>query len=372
MKIGFDAKRLFCNQTGLGNYSRNLVQGICTQFPENSYVLYTPRVHNNKQTKFFLDSCSVVTAPCSLNSSLWRSLGLVKNLEKQGVAIYHGLSHELPFGIAKSKVKSVVTIHDFAYKFFPKDFPYFDRKIYEAKWRYACTHADAIIATSEATKSDIIRFFDISESKIHVVYQSCDDIFSIQKTDAEKLLVRNKYNLPESYLLFVGSITARKNVLSLVRAYESCMSSLNMPLVLCGRGGAYKKEVEACIVSRNLHNHVLVRDDVATEDLPAIYQMAQVSVYPSLYEGFGIPVLEALQSGTPVITSTVSCLPEVGGNVAFYCNPNSVESIADALVESVLHVSHTPEFSQKLQAHASQFSHKKFIENTMAVYQSLI
>ncbi len=372
MKIGFDAKRLFWNQTGLGNYSRNLVQGVCMQFPQHSYVLYTPRVQTNEHTRYFLDTCSVVQAPYAFASSLWRSFGLVKSLEKQNIDIYHGLSHELPFGIAKSKVKSVVTIHDFAFKFFSDDFPLFDRSVYNIKWRYACNHADAIVATSEATKADIIRYFRIPESKIHVIYQSCDARFSIQKTEEEKQVVRSTYHLPDTYILYVGSITARKNIRSLLRAYELCMHQINMPLVLCGNGGKYKREIEAEIIARNLQEHVLVRDSVAVHDLPALYQAAHVSVYPSLYEGFGIPVLEAIKSGTPVITSIVSCLPEVGGNVAIYCNPYSVESIAEALVESMSSEYHSSDFSRKLQEHAAQFSHEAFVEKNMSMYQNLI
>ncbi|MDA3882623.1 MAG: glycosyltransferase family 1 protein [Bacteroidales bacterium] len=369
MHIGFDAKRLFCNQTGLGNYSRNLVRGLCEQFPEHSYSLFTPRIEYFDNFNF-QKQCQLVLPQQKCCTSLFRIFGMAHNIVRKKIDVFHGLSHEIPIGLHKKNIPTVVTIHDFAYKFFTDDFPFIDRKIYDFKWKYACTHADKIIATSIATKEDIIRFFAVPESKIEVIYQSCDDIFRQKTTEDWKQNIRQKYALPETFLLFVGSVTSRKNVLSLVHAYEHIHSQIDIPLVICGKGGAYRNSVIEYVHQKNLHTKVLFLDTVETIDLPALYQSAQLSVYPSNYEGFGIPVLESLASGTTVLTSNRSCLPEVGGEAAFYCNPDSVESIADAIL-TALQSFGDASVQEKNYAQAARFSQQKFIEQNMAVYREL-
>ncbi|MFW5852319.1 MAG: glycosyltransferase family 4 protein [Bacteroidota bacterium] len=369
MRIGFDAKRLFCNQTGLGNYSRNLVRGLCEQFPDNSYYLFTPRIQYFDNFNF-QKQCEVVMPRGTFKKLTFRSVGMKHDIVHKRIDVFHGLSHEIPIGLHTKKIPTVVTIHDFAYKFFTDDFPCIDRKIYDFKWKYACTHADKIIATSQATKDDIVRFFGTEESKIHVIYQSCDEIFRRKCTDEHKQDVRKKYNLPDTFLLFVGSVTARKNVLSLVQAYESLLPHIEFPLVICGRGNSYRNSVIEYVNRKNLQTHVLFLDTVETIDLPALYQSAQLSVYPSNYEGFGIPVLESLACGTSVVTSNLSCLPEVGGEAAFYCDPYSIESIAEA-IRTAVSKSDDATMQEKNYAQAARFSQHNFIEQNMAVYESL-
>ena len=177
MKIGFDAKRLFNNYTGLGNYSRTLVKNYA-QSSTNSINLYTTHSNNNKETEIFYDENKFfLHITKSLIKSLWRSCGIVKQLKKDKIKIFHGLSNELPIGIKNSGVKSIVTIHDLIFKIYPKTYPLFDRFIYDFKFKHACKTADKIIAISEQTKKDIIRFYNIPENKIEVVYQSCNDLF---------------------------------------------------------------------------------------------------------------------------------------------------------------------------------------------------
>ncbi|MDR0941341.1 MAG: glycosyltransferase family 4 protein, partial [Bacteroidales bacterium] len=321
MVIAFDAKRLFHNNTGLGNYSRTLVKGLHTYFPDNTYELFTPKLNARAEYDFFTQNFSIHTAPKCMPKSLWRSHCITSDLKHSNIDIYHGLSHELPFGIQKTGIKTVVTIHDLIYKFFPEDFPLFDRKIYERKWRFSCNNATAIIATSQATKNDIIKYFGIDEQRIHVVYQTCDESFERTFTPPHIEVVRQKYSLPEQFILYVGSITERKNVLSLVQAYKQVRTKVAMPLVIVGRGGEYLTKIKQYIEQENLQQSVLLRHTVSNDDLPALYQASLCFVYPSKYEGFGIPLVEALKSRTPIITSNASCLPEVTQQAALYVNP---------------------------------------------------
>jgi hypothetical protein len=163
MRIGYEAKRAFLNMTGLGNYSRGIISMMALNYPDNEYLLYTPEARSNKRLDFLaqLKRVKTVTPKSSFFTSLWRSRGVVADLKRDGVDLYHGLSHELPIGISKSGIQSVVTIHDLIFMRFPKYFGFISRQIYAAKIRYACKHADRIIAISERTKADLVQLMRI-------------------------------------------------------------------------------------------------------------------------------------------------------------------------------------------------------------------
>jgi glycosyltransferase involved in cell wall biosynthesis len=370
--IAFDAKRLFNNNTGLGNYSRTLVKGLYTYFPEHTYELFTPKVSTKTEYDFFTKNFSIYTAPKYMPKSLWRSRCITHDLLRHKVDLYHGLSHEIPFGIEKTGIQTVVTIHDLIYKFFPEDFPVFDRKIYDIKWRFACNNANAIIATSNATKNDIIQYFGIDEQRIHVVYQSCDERFEQQVPPAQIDECKQKYNLPAQYILYVGSITERKNVLTLLQAYSQIRHKIAMPLVIVGNGGEYLKKIKHYIEQEHLQQSVLLCTSVSNADLPALYQAAYCFVYPSKYEGFGIPLVEALKSGTAIITGNVSCLPEVTQKAALYVNPDSVQSIANALEQLCLHSDTRLNLLEEGRKQAQKFSTQAFVRDTIAVYKKCL
>src|SRR5690606_5062047 len=205
-----------------------------------------------------------------------------------------------------------------------------DRKVYDIKFRHACKVADKVVAICQQTKNDLLENFNIDESKIVVCYQSCHHRFYKNLENDKKVTVRNLYQLPEEYALFVGAFEQRKNVLGLLRALSMMKNKIN--LVLIGNGSnAYKKEMRETIEALKLENRVFIRSDVNSTDLPAIYQAAKMFVFPSFYEGFGIPIIEAQFSDTPVITSQGSCFPETAGAGAIFINPYHHEEIAHAM-----------------------------------------
>jgi glycosyltransferase involved in cell wall biosynthesis len=328
MNIGFDGKRAANNLTGLGNYSRSLIAHMAKYFPQNQYFVYTPKVKKEKQVLAFLDT-PLVFLKRAQSTFLWRSFGIIKQLKQDYIQLYHGLSQELPFGIANSGIKSIVTIHDLIYLRFPKYYPIVDRSIYKFKAEYACKHADGIIAISENTKKDLVELLDVPAEKIKVIYQSCHESFKQDFSLAFKLQVRDKYHLPEKYLLNVGTIEPRKNLKLIVHALALLPS--NVSLVVIGKSQAYAADVQQAIRSLKLQKRVLFLKDVSFFDLPVIYHLASVFVYPSFYEGFGIPIIEALYSKIPVIAATGSCLEEAGGPDSLYVDPNSVEQLVDAV-----------------------------------------
>jgi len=328
MKIAFDAKRIFNNFTGLGNYGRAVVANLAKYYPENEYHLFTPKIKETPETAPFLKP------PFHLHKgsgAMWRTSGINKDLQKNEIDIYHGLSHEIPIGIQKTGIKSVVTIHDLIIKVYPKQFPFFDRQIYDFKFKYACENADTIIAISESTKQDIVKYYGVSESKIKVNYLSANPIFEQQLTSEQKGAVLKKYDLPTDYLLYVGSIIERKNLLSIIKAMEQLPADLDLPLVVVGKGKFYFQKIKKYLQANPIRNQIIFTKYIETADLPAIYQAAQIFLFPSIYEGFGIPVIEALHSQTPVITSNISSLPEAGGPSSLLINPTSVEEISNGI-----------------------------------------
>lgn len=343
MRIGYDAKRAFKNFTGLGNYSRSVISIMSDFYPQNEYLLYTPP-YDKEKVKFSSENIKIIQPKGLWHffNSFWRSFSIAALLKKNKVDIYHGLSHELPSGIKKSRAKSIVTMHDLIVLRYPHLYKPADRKIYLRKYKYACTNADLVIAISEQTKQDLIDFMGVDEKKIRLVYQGCDPQFYEQKTEQQKAEVKSKYNLPDSYILNVGTIEPRKKLLTIVKALPFISPELH--LVVVGKPTEYMKEINSEITKNNLTNRVHFLHKLPFNNLPTVYQQAKVFVYPSVFEGFGIPILEALNSRIPVIAANTSSLPEVGGNAALYIEPDDYETLAKSITE----ICENPDLQQKM------------------------
>lgn len=332
MKIGFDAKRAVSNRTGLGNYSRSLVQHLAAFHPEHDYHLFSPSADTTLLDPMLTQQDHVHLHKSKARiKSYWRSFSIVKDLQQTGIQLYHGLSNELPYGMERSGIKSVVTIHDLIFKVHPETYGVAERMIYDRKFRHACAVADRIVAISEHTKNDIVRFYGTDPERISVIYQSCRDHFYHRRSEAELVKARETFQLPESYFLYVGTVEARKNLKSVIAAYEQGLREKQIPLVVVGRGGPYADTCKAAIRQAGLEHLFIWKENVHDSlSLQAIFQMATALIYPSSYEGFGLPVAEALLSGTAVITSSQSSLPEAAGPDAYYIDPARPESIITA------------------------------------------
>lgn len=331
MKVGFDAKRLFNNKTGLGNYSRTLVSNLYRYFPSNEYYLYSPKIiRNNDTEKFLRDPFNVRIS--SIPSTFYRTFAIIRDLKADNLDVYHGLSHELPYRINKLKLKSVVTVHDVIHRIYPQQYNRIDRKIYETKLKYALEKADKVFSISLSTTEDIIKHYGIPEKKIITTGQSIDEIFFKEIKASEKKAIVEYYNLPKSFLLYVGSIVERKHLFELVRAYEILQNDIEIPLVVVGSGGEYYKKIMGYIEGKELKRNIIFLDNsVSFKHLPSLYSLADLFIYPSEYEGFGLPVAEAMSQNCPVITGNSSSLPEVGGDACLYCNPFDINDIADKI-----------------------------------------
>lgn len=366
MRIGFDAKRLWHNFTGLGNYSRTLLENLSEFYPKNDYYLYSAKTNEKQRTKLFVDSSKFIVRTPTNFGLLWRSLRVSFALKKDKINIYHGLSAELPYGIS---TPSVVTIHDLIFESHPEQYSFFDRKIYRAKAKYACKKADKIIAISEATKQDIIRFYNIDESKIEVIYQTCDDQFFIPVSKEKVAEVKEKYNLPKEYLLYVGSVIERKNLLKIVMAYKNGDFP---PLVVVGdMKSDYANKVKSEIDQNGSEeNFIFLNPEFS--DFPAIYKAAEIFLYPSAYEGFGIPIIEAMAVGTPVITSNFSSLPEAAGPHSVRLNNLSSESIQYAIENLLADQKKRTSMIETGKEYVQLFKAKKASDQLMNLYERIM
>jgi glycosyltransferase involved in cell wall biosynthesis len=375
MKIGFDAKRLFCNNTGLGNYSRSLVQHVQRYCPKATFHLFTPEARQQSATSLFFDESKFHIHESNARiKAYWRSFSIVKDLQHTGIEIYHGLSNELPHNIKQTGIKSVVTIHDLIFKTQAQTYSLAERLVYDRKFKYACQQADQIVAISEHTKQDIIRYYHIDPEKISVIYQVCNTLFYQLRSAEELAFVREKYQLPKEFFLYVGSVEARKNAKLIVAAYQMLDPKERIPIIIVGKGGKYKEEVKQMIMAAQLETSFIWLEHLSNnEHLQCLYQLAKALIYPSFYEGFGLPIAEALLSQTPVIAAQTSSLMEAGGPDTLYINPYDAQSLSIAMSRIVNDQALCQSMREKGYAYAqAQFAPETLSQQMIQLYQKLL
>ncbi len=374
--IGFDAKRIVSNTTGLGSYGRTLINALAEADQTGcDFILYAPDGGRQDLRQQVIDSERIRfayprTATHRLSKALWRQWGLVSDLKKDGAAIFHGLSGELPRGIHKSGIRSVVTIHDLIFLRHPEYYHWIDTKIYAQKFRRTCREADRIIAISECTKRDIMELGHVDPDKIDIIYQSCSKSFIRPVDEEHDRLVKAHYALPERYILNVGTIERRKNIQLAVEALALLPSQLH--LVIVGRETAYVKDVKEAIARHGLQERVHMLHNVPNNELPALYHLAEAFVYPSRYEGFGIPIIEAIQSGLPVVACTGSCLEEAGGPYSLYVDPDDVEGMAQAIAKVTKDAEGRDERIRQSKNYVHRFENNNVAKQVIKIYQQLL
>lgn len=335
MKIGFDAKRYYHNHTGLGNYSRTLVHNLQKWFQDEEYALYDEK-------------------------SFSRTFRLGDKAAIEGCDLLHGLSNELPLNISHARIPSIVTLHDVAWRTFPAMYHWTDRQIYDFKYGQSCRHATCVVAISQSTKQDAMRFYGIPEERIEVIYQPVQEQFyhPLAPTEVDEILKKQfGPNDINDFILNVGSINRRKNLLGLVKALELIPKDQRPLLLVVGNGREYKQEVLQYAESHGLTKYIQIETNIFdSKVLQALYSRAALMAYPSFYEGFGLPVVEAALQKCPVITSNVSSLPEAGGQGAALIDPENVEEIASAIKD----ITHNRQLANTMALAAEEYARKAF------------
>ena len=363
LRIGFDAKRLFLNREGLGSYARTLVYNLQKAFPNHEYHLFTPKTGENYAEELLdLDKFNVHLPGRKQNKTLWRAKTMVQDLLDNRIDLFIGLSNELPYGLKASGIKSIVCIHDMIYKYFPHQFNLVDRFIIDLKYRYAINSADLILAMSRYTKDGLIQTFGIrDEEKLSVLYQSVHPVFE-------------QYNIEStpkrSHFLFVGTINERKNLDYIVSAYEHLDEQYRVPVVVVGNGKTYKKKIIKKIEKAGLEALFIFKSNVSTEQLAGLYEGAYGLIFPSLCEGFGIPLLEALMLSVNVIHSQNTSITEVVGEHGIIIDLSDISSLNQA-VKDILE-GRIKRDKIKLQKHCERFNPQLLSEQLMSQIMMIV
>ena len=370
MRIIIDAQPLLEPLAGIGRYTRSLLKTLTEIDSENDYFLYygaslrqaranlphfdNPNFHN-KLIKFPGKIFRLLTEklPVFPVGSFLREYD-----------VYHGLNYYVP----NLSFPSIVNIYDLSCMLFPHCFTRQRLRDIGYKMKVSVKRAGKIITGSQSTKADIVNFLNVGEEKIEVTWFGVEEIF--HPVDDEKLLFfRKKYGLPERFILFVGTIEPRKNILNLVRAFHKL--DRDMSLVIAGRKGWLFEEIFKEVERLNLGERIIFLDHIAESDLPLLYNAASVFVYPSLYEGFGFPPLEAMACGVPVITSNKSSLPEIVGEAGILINPEDAGEIREAIITVLDDDSLKREMIRKGLGRAKRFSWKTCAKETLRLYREV-
>lgn len=371
--VGLDAKRIVANASGLGSYGRNLVNGLAAVTDSDfRFLLYTPcegqEVLREQLTPSERWQWRVARCHTRLGRDYWRTRGVVRQLQQDGVRLFHGLSGELPMGLRQAGVVGVMTVHDLIFLRHPEWYKPWDAWLYRRKFFRSLRECERIIAISERTKEDVLYYTDFPAHRIDVIYQSCGTRFSQPVAAAALQRVAQRYGLPSRFVLSVGTIEARKNVALAVRALAALPQSVHM--VLVGRATPYLREVQRAACSVGVAERLHVLQGVPNEDLPALYRLASLFVYPSRYEGFGLPIIEAIRSGLPVVAATGSCLEEAGGSSMLYVQPDDVAAMANAMQHML--GEDVTERVAAAQRHVQRFEQTDVAQQVLATYRQAL
>lgn len=375
LTVAFDAKRLVKNRTGLGNYSRYVIEALKLFAPNIACLLSSASAGDPTLYQQLIgQNVQLITGEkdhLPLYEARWRNSLARKPLLARGAQLFHGLSNELPANIAAWGIPSVLTMHDLIYELYPQFYPRLDALLYHVKYKRSCRLASRIVAVSQCTKRDIIARYGIAEEKITVIYQGCAELFKQTVTPEQLAQAQHALHLPPRYLLSVGSIEERKNAGLIVEALPK-LDNQEIPLLLAGRTTAYTHRILQRAKALRVAHRVRVLGSVPTPLLPALYQAADLFIYPSLYEGFGIPILEALHCGVPVIGATGSCLEEAGGPHSRYCNPHDANSLATHINQILAHEELRRTMVAEGKRWAQHFSQSTMAQQLATLYSQLV
>jgi len=377
MLIGIDASRAAVRErTGTENYSLNLIRHLLALESNHGYRLYF-----NRPPAIELCGAAVPLSPMTTDLELrvmpfprlWTHLRLSWEMVRQPPDVLFVPAHVLPLVHPRS---SVVTVHDLGYLCYPEAHQPLDRLYLDLSTRYNAHAASRIIAVSQATKDDLVQHYGIEPDKVTVVYSGCDETMQPVEDRAAIERVKARYGIRGDYVLYVGTLQPRKNLGRLLEAYAMIRKRAKKDqipcLVIAGRKGWLYGQIFQQVERLGLETEVIFPGYVPQDDLPALLSGARLFVFPSLYEGFGLPVLEAMACGTPVLCSNVSSLPEVAGNAVFLVDPLDVESMAEAMNRLLKDEGLRARLVERGLRQLRQFSWDRCARETLAVLEDTV
>ena len=367
MRVAIDARKL--HDFGIGTYIRNLLRQLARIDHDTEYVLLSRQEDLGVAAQLGPNFRAVLEP--SPNYSLQEQIHVPWVLRRERPHVFHAPHYVLPPAIT---CRSVVTIHDCIHLMFPQYLP--NRAAYfyaRASMWAAVKRSDCILTVSEASKRDILHFFNVAPEKIVVVYNAIDDHFWLTPPQDEVSRVRERYQLDHQFVLYVGNIKPHKNLVRLIEAFDELRRTgfEELKLLIIGDEISKLPSLRRAVHRHKLHKHVRFLGYVSDDTLRVLYRLASVFVFPSLYEGFGLPPLEAMASGTPVVTSNQSSMPEVTGDAAIHVDPYDVGSIVGGIRRVLTDPELAASLRQRGPARAREFSWAQSVEKTRSVYQQV-
>jgi glycosyltransferase involved in cell wall biosynthesis len=367
MRVAIDARKL--HDFGIGTYTRNLLRHLARIDHDNEYVLLCHQSDLGIGTQLGTNFRTVLES--SPNYSIHEQIHVPWVLHRERPDVFHAPHYAMPLAV---RCRSLVTIHDCIHLMFPQYLPNRAAYVYAkaAMWG-AARRAHRILTVSEASKRDIIRLLDVPPEKIVVVYNAIDERFRVTPSEAAIALVRERYQLDHRFMLYVGNIKPHKNLVRVVEAFDRLRKRGFDDLMLLIIGDEISKlpALRRAVHNHKLHKHVRFLGYLPDDTLAILYRLAAVFVFPSLYEGFGLPPLEAMACGTPVVTSNVSSLPEVTGDAAVLVDPYDVQSITDGIAKVLSDPALREDLRMKGIARARTFSWERSVARTREIYQEV-
>lgn len=371
MRIAIDG-RAVGKKVGLGTYTSNLVRGLVSLGREVEYFLYL-----TKDSTSQLDSrINKRTAWGSLENhtigDFWEHFVLPYELRNQSMGVYHGTNGRLP--LLKLETRYVLTVHDLIPTIFPDSCTRTFRFYMDKVTRVSARRADIVIVPSRSTKRDVVSLLGLSHEKVRVVYEGVNERFRVLKKKTCLGNLENKYGVRKGFILFVGRLEPRKNVLGLLSSFKLLMDQehFDSQLVLVGGKTWIHEQITDSVQKKGLNGKVVFIHDADNEELPQLYNAASVFVLPSLYEGFGLPLLEAMACGIPVVASNVSSIPEVTGEAAAFVDPLDSQSITNGLKAVLLDADFREKLIQKGLERSRNFSWEKTARKTLRIYEECL
>jgi glycosyltransferase involved in cell wall biosynthesis len=368
VRIGIDARKL--HDFGIGTYIRNLLRELANIDRQNEYVLFTRPDDRHVATSLGDNFRAVPNR--SGHYSLAEQVSIPLAVRRERLDLFHATHYVLP---ALTPSRSVVTIHDCIHLMFPEYLGHRMGYAYARASLYTAAHkSDRIFTVSEQSKRDILKFFKVPPEKIVVTHNAIDDRFKAAPTEEEVVQTRERYQLSHSYLLYVGNIKPHKNLERLIEAFHLVRSQgrSELELLIIGDEISKLQALRRAVHKYDIHRYVRFLGYVPDKTLAVLYRLASVFVFPSLYEGFGLPPLEAMASGTPVVTSNVSSLPEVVGDAAVLVDPYRAEAIADGIL-TVLRSTHLrQELRTRGLERVKEYSWARSVQRVREVYGEVL
>jgi glycosyltransferase involved in cell wall biosynthesis len=365
MRVAIDARKL--HDFGIGTYIRNLLRHLARIDHDTEYVLLCGEADLGVAAQLGPNFRAVLEP--SPNYSIREQIHVPWVLRRERPDLYHAPHYVLPAAISCS---SVVTIHDCIHLMFPQYLPNRMAYAYARAQMWTAAHrSDCILTVSDASKRDILHLFNISPEKIVVVYNAIDAHFSVTPPPDAVARVRERYQLDHRFVLYVGNIKPHKNLVRLIEAFSELRTGEleDVKLLIIGDEISKLPALRHAVHRHKLHKHVRFLGYVPDDQLTVLYRLAAVFVFPSLYEGFGLPPLEAMASGTPVVVSNVSSLPEVVGDAAVLVDPHDIDSIVDGLRSVLTNPARADDMRRKGLQRAGEFSWERSVARTLEVYR---